>query len=78
MTDHLHEAGETIAKAVKATVDPHSGWLKYAPADEPGPTYTGEQVLKWLTRNLDLSDKAEDRTKEKALTRSPATSRTER
>lgn len=34
MTDHLHDAGETIAKAVKATADPHSGWLKYAPAGD--------------------------------------------
>jgi hypothetical protein len=36
-------------------------------ADEPEPTYTGEQVLAWLTRNLDLSDKAADRTKNKSL-----------
>lgn len=34
MSDHLHEAGEIIAKAVKATADPHSGWLKYAPAGD--------------------------------------------
>lgn len=34
MTDHLHDAAETIAKAVKATVDPHAGWLKYAPAGD--------------------------------------------
>lgn len=149
MTDHLHEAGEIIAKAIKATADPHAGWLKYAaagdaavktlieagwapPGDgtaddrlrdalrvqqdetrraresayrieaerdaagafrirviglmfelekhltgareaalaagEPEPTYTGEQVMKWLRRNLDLGDKAADRQKAKSLT----------
>jgi hypothetical protein len=148
VTDHLHDAGEVIAKAVKATADPHGGWLKYAPAGdaavkellaagwtppgdgsaderlretlrtqqdeasrawknahrieaerdgadafrvrfldlwrqlqeqlaaareaaliahEPEPTYTSEQVLKWLQRILDLSDNAADRAKTRGL-----------
>lgn len=32
MSDHLYDAGEIIAKAVKASVDPHAGWSTYVPA----------------------------------------------
>lgn len=38
---------------------------------EPEPTYTAEQVLGWLRRILDLSDKAEGRTKAKELEKKP-------
>jgi hypothetical protein len=146
--DHLQDAGEIIAKTIKATADPHAGWLKYAPAGgtavralveagwtppgdgtaderlrqtvlyeqdlarqawehlarveaekdaagefrmkflgiwmglrdgfaqrtaaariahEPEPTYTGEQVMKWLDNMLDRSDKASERAKTKSL-----------
>jgi hypothetical protein len=34
MADHLHDAADVIAKAVKATADPHAGWIKYAPAGD--------------------------------------------
>jgi hypothetical protein len=36
-------------------------------ADEPEPTYTAEQILKWLNSMLDRSDKAADRVKTKTL-----------
>lgn len=36
-------------------------------AHEPEPTYTGEQVMKWLNNMLDRSDKAAERTKTKSL-----------
>jgi hypothetical protein len=148
MSDHLYDAGEIIAKAVKASVDPHAGWITYVPAGqaatralieagwtppgdgdetarlrqtvldeqslarqawehlarkeaeldaadafrmkflgiwmglrdgfaqrtaaarsahEPEPTYTAEQIIKWLDNMLDRSDKAADRTKTKVL-----------
>lgn len=34
---------------------------------EPEPTYTGEQILKWLDNMLDRSDKAAEKTKTKSL-----------
>lgn len=34
MSDHLHDAGEIIAKAIHETADPHGGWLKYTPAGD--------------------------------------------
>jgi hypothetical protein len=148
VTDHLHDAADVIAKAVKATADPHAGWSKYTPAGdaaaralvkagwtppgdgtetdrlrqtvlheqdlarqawehlarveaekdaagefrmkflgirfglqkgfeertaqarinhEPEPTYTAEQILKWLDNMLDRSDKAAEKTKTKSL-----------
>ena len=148
MSDHLHDAEDVIAKAVKETVDPYAGLVKYRPAagaaikaliaagwcppgddsaderlravvlheqdlarqawehlarveaerdaagefrmkflniwtglqdgfaqrtaqaridGEPEPTYTGEQVMKWLDSMLDRSDKAAERTKTKLL-----------
>jgi hypothetical protein len=156
VTDYLHDAAGIIAKAVKKTSDPHSGWSKYVPAGdtairvlvesgwtppgdqgdseldrlhkalaaqqdevaaawthtyrieaerdaagafrvrfldllwelqkrltatseaarrdgEPEPTYTGEQVLQWLTRNLDLADVAAKRTKAKEMKKSKDT-----
>jgi hypothetical protein len=36
-------------------------------ADEPEPTYTGKQILKWLDNMLDRSDKAAEKTKTKSL-----------
>lgn len=153
--DHLHNAGETIAQAIKQTIDSHTGWSKYTPAGdaairalveagwtpptegdtelerlhqalaaqqdevawawehtyrieaerdaagafrarfldlwwqlqqqlttandaartarEPEPTYTGEQVLDWLQKILNLADKTADRVKVKELKQKPAT-----
>lgn len=36
-------------------------------ADEPEPTYTAEQILKWLDNMLDRSDKAAEKAKTKSL-----------
>jgi hypothetical protein len=41
-------------------------------ADEPEPTYTAEQILKWLDSMLDRSDKAAEKAKAKSLTAKPS------
>lgn len=67
----LEAAGEFRRKFLGIRMSLRDGFAQRAAAariaHEPEPTYTGEQVMKWLDNMLDRSDKAGERAKAKSL-----------